>query len=312
MINIPFFKRKRTPLKICVLITDSKEPANQRFVEEAEKRGHEVYVVEALRCYMNITSGKPSIHYKGVALPNFDAIIPRIMPEITAYATAVLRTFEMMGVYTICESFAITRSRDKLRSTQLLAREHVGLPATGYAHSPDDIPDLLNLIKDGKGPFIIKLIEGTQGIGVVKAEDRSAAKAIIEAFMGINANIMVQEYIEESKGADIRCFVVGDQVIAAIKRQAPNGEFRSNLHRGGSASVIELSSEETACAIHAAKIMGLDVCGVDILQSHEGPVVMEVNSCPGLKIEKATGINIVNNIIEHIENNISNKKEAVG
>jgi len=251
---------------------------------------------------MNIASHKPTIHYKGAVLEGFDAIIPRIGASVTFYGAAVLRQFEMMGVFPLNESVAITRSRDKLRSLQLLARKGVGLPVTGFAHSPDDIPDLISMV--GGAPLVIKLLEGTQGIGVVMCETEQAAESVLEAFMGLKANIMVQEYIKEAGGADIRCLVVGDKVIAAMKRQAKAGEFRSNLHRGGSASLIKITPEERMTAVRAAKVMGLNVAGVDILRSNHGPVVMEVNSSPGLEgIESTTGRNIAGLIIEYIEKN---------
>jgi ribosomal protein S6--L-glutamate ligase len=235
-------------------------------------------------------------------LTGYDAIIPRIGASITFYGTAVVRQFEMMGVYSLNESVAISRSRDKLRTLQLLSRKGIGLPVTGFARSPDDVDDLLNLV--GGTKVVIKLLEGTQGIGVVLAETRKAAESVIEAFMGLNANIIVQEFIEESGGSDIRCFVVGDKVVAAMRRQSKEGEFRSNLHRGGSAQLVKITPEERSTAVRAAKIMGLNVAGVDLLRSNHGAVVMEVNSSPGLEgIEAATGKDIAGMIIEHIEKN---------
>ena len=251
---------------------------------------------------MNISSHRPTIHFKGKEIEGFDAVIPRIGASITFYGTAVLRQFEMMGVFPVNESVAISRSRDKLRSLQLLSRKGVGLPVTGFAHSPDDIDDLLESV--GGAPLVIKLLEGTQGIGVVLAETRKAAESVIEAFMGLSANILVQEFIKEAGGADIRCLVVGGKVIAAMKRQGAEGEFRSNLHRGGSASLIKLTPEERSTATRAASIMGLNVCGVDILRSNHGAVVMEVNSSPGLEgIEGATGKDVASIIIEFTEKN---------
>ncbi|POF58642.1 30S ribosomal protein S6--L-glutamate ligase [Vibrio vulnificus] len=251
---------------------------------------------------MDITSNNPKIRYKGEELPQYDAIIPRIGASVTFYGTAVVRQFEMMGTFVVNESVAISRSRDKLRSLQLLSRKGIGLPRTGFAHHPDNIQDVIRNV--GGAPLVIKLLEGTQGIGVVLAETNKAAESVIEAFMGLKANIMVQEFIEEAKGADIRCFVVGNKVIAAMKRQAKEGEFRSNLHRGGSAQLVRLSKEERATAINAAKVMGLNLCGVDILQSKNGPVVMEVNSSPGLEgIEQATNKDVAGMIYEFIEKN---------
>ncbi|WP_127471526.1 30S ribosomal protein S6--L-glutamate ligase [Thiomicrorhabdus aquaedulcis] len=289
-------------MKIAILSRGPRLYSTRRLVEAAQARGHEVEVIDALRCYMNITSNHPQIHYKGRILGDFDAIIPRIGASITFYGTAVLRQFEMMGVYPLNESVAISRSRDKLRSLQLLSRKGVGLPVSGFAHSPDDVDDLLKTV--GGAPVVIKLLEGTQGVGVVLAETHSAASSVIQAFNGLKANILVQEFIKEAKGADIRCFVVGGKVIAAMKRQGKEGEFRSNLHQGGSASLIRITPEERATAIRAAKIMGLNVCGVDLLRSNHGPVVMEVNSSPGLEgIEGATSKDVAGIIIQFIEKN---------
>ena len=289
-------------MKIGILSRNRGLYSTRRLIEAAEARGHEVEVLDTLHCYMNINSLTPSIHYKGVERHDFDAVIPRIGASITFYGTAVLRQFEMMGVYPLNESVAISRSRDKLRSMQLMARKGIGLPVTGFAHSPDDIPDLIDMV--GGAPLVIKLLEGTQGIGVVLAETRKAAESVIEAFMGLKANIMVQEYIKEAGGADIRCFVVGDRVVAAMKRQAAEGEFRSNLHRGGTASVVRITPDERATAVRAAKTMGLNVAGVDILRSKHGPLVMEVNSSPGLEgVESSTNIDVAGKIIEFIEKN---------
>ena len=289
-------------MKIAILSRNRKLYSTRRLVEAAEARGHEVRVLDVLRCYMNITSLRPSIHYKGEELTDFDAVIPRIGASVTFYGTAVLRQFEMMGVYPLNESVAITRSRDKLRSLQLLARKGIGMPVTGFAHSPDDVQDMLDMV--GGAPAVIKLLEGTQGIGVVLAETKKAAESVIEAFMGLKANILIQEFIKEAGGADIRCLVVGGKVVAAMKRQGKEGEFRSNLHRGGSASVIRLTPEERSTAVRAAGVMGLNVCGVDILRSNHGPVVMEVNSSPGLEgIETATNKDVAGMVIEFIERN---------
>lgn len=289
-------------MKIAVLSRKKSLYSTRRLVESGMERGHEIKVIDTLRCYMNITSFRPEIHFNGEALTDFDAIIPRIGASITFYGTAVLRQFEMMGVYPLNESVAISRSRDKLRSVQLLSRKGIGLPITGFANSPDDIKDLIKMV--GGAPLVIKLLEGTQGIGVVLAETQKAAESVIEAFMGLKANILVQEYIGEAGGADIRCFVIGDRVVAAMKRQAQAGEFRSNLHRGGSASLVKITPEERSTAVRAAKVMGLNVSGVDILRSNHGPVVMEVNSSPGLEgIENATGKDVAGMIIEFIERN---------
>lgn len=293
-------------MKIAILSRGPKLYSTRRLVEAAEERGHEVKVIDVLRCYMNINSVNPEIHYKGEILEGFDAVIPRIGASVTFYGTAVLRQFEMMNVFPLNESVAISRSRDKLRTLQLLARKGIGLPVTGFAHSPDDIDDLLETV--GGAPVVIKLLEGTQGIGVVLAETQSAASSVIQAFNGLKANILVQEFVKEAKGADIRCFVVGGKVIAAMKRQGKEGEFRSNLHRGGSANLIKITASERATAVNAAKVMGLNVCGVDLLRSNHGPVVMEVNSSPGLEgIENATEKDIAGMMITYIENN-ANKR----
>jgi len=289
-------------MKIAILSRNSKLYSTRRLVEAAEARGHEVDVLDVLRCYMNITSMKPEVHYKGENLSGYDAVIPRIGASVTFYGTAVLRQFEMMNVYPLNESVAISRSRDKLRALQLLSRRGIGLPVTGFAHRPDDVDDLIKMV--GGAPLVIKLLEGTQGIGVVLAETAGAAESVIEAFMGMKANILVQEFIKEAGGADIRCFVVGEKVVAAMKRQGKEGEFRSNLHRGGSANLIRITPAERATAVRAAKTMGLNVCGVDLLRSNHGPVVMEVNSSPGLEgIETATGKDIASLIIDFIEKN---------
>jgi ribosomal protein S6--L-glutamate ligase len=294
-------------MKIAILSRNAKLYSTRRLIEAAEARGHEVHVLDVLRCYMNITSLKPEVHYKGQVLTGYDAVIPRIGASVTFYGTAVLRQFEMMSVYPLNESVGISRSRDKLRALQLLSRKGIGLPVTGFAHRPDDVDDLIKMV--GGAPLVIKLLEGTQGIGVVLAETEKAAESVIEAFLGMNANILVQEFIKEAGGADIRCFVVGDKVVAAMKRQGKEGEFRSNLHRGGSANLIRITPEERAAAVRAAKTMGLNVCGVDLLRSNHGPVVMEVNSSPGLEgIEKATGKDVASMIINFIEKNAKQGK----
>lgn len=294
-------------MKIAVLSRNPKLYSTRRLMEAGTARGHEMHVINTLRCYMNIASDKPSIHYKGEDLVGYDAVIPRIGASITFYGTAVVRQFEMMGVFSINESVAISRSRDKLRSLQLLSRKGIGMPITGFAHSPDDVEDLIKMV--GGAPLVIKLLEGTQGIGVVLAETKQAAESVIEAFMGLKANILVQEFIKEAGGADIRCLVVGGKVVAAMERQAQAGEFRSNLHRGGSASLIKITPQERSMAIRAATTLGLNVAGVDLLRSSRGPLVMEVNSSPGLEgIEAATGKDIASIIIELIEKNAGPNK----
>lgn len=291
-------------MKIAILSRNRKLYSTSRLVEAAEKRGHEVEVLDHLHCFMDITSDKPTIHYKDREFEanHFDAVIPRIGASVTFYGTAVVRQFEMMGAYCLNESVAISRSRDKLRSLQLLSRKRIGIPATAFANSPDDIDGLIREV--GGTPLVIKLLEGTQGIGVVLAETKQAAQSVIQGFMGLRANILVQEYIEEAGGTDLRCFVVGDRVIAAMSRSAPAGEFRSNLHRGGTAQVVRLTPAERKTALAAAKSMGLNVCGVDLLRSNRGPLVMEVNSSPGLRgIEEATRKNIAGMIVEFAEKN---------
>ncbi len=294
-------------MKIAILTRGPKLYSTRRMLEAAIARGHEVQLMNPLRCYMNIASHKPSIHYRGEELPHFDAIIPRIGASITFYGAALVRQFEMMGIYCVNRSIAITRARDKLRCLQLLSSKGVGLPITGFSHSPGDIKDLIKMV--GGAPLVIKLLEGTQGIGVVLAETTKAAESVIEAFLGLKVNIMVQEYIKESKGADLRCLVVGGKVIAAMERKAKPGEFRSNLHRGGTGRMVELSPEERKTAILAADLMGLNVAGVDLLRSERGPLIIEVNSSPGLEgIEKNTGINVADAIIEFIEENARSSK----
>ena len=289
-------------MKIALLSRNKNLYSTRRLIEAAEARGHEVRTIDVLRCYMNIVPHKPEIHYKSQKLEGFDAVIPRIGASVTFYGTAVVRQFEMMGTYSVNESVAITRSRDKLRALQLLARKGIGMPVTGFAHSPDDTNDLLNF--GGGAPTVIKLVQGTQGRGVVLAETDNAAESVIDAFRGLDAYFLVQEFIKEAKGADIRCFVIGNKVVAAMKRQGKEGEFRSNLHRGGTASTIRITPEERSTAVRAARIMGLNVAGVDLLRSNHGPVVMEVNSSPGLEgVENATGKDIAGQIIGFIEEN---------
>lgn len=289
-------------MKIAILSRNKSLYSTRRLIEAAEARGHSVRIIDVLRCYMNIVPHTPEIHYRGEKLVDIDAIVPRIGASVTFYGTAVVRQFEMMGVYTLNESVAITRSRDKLRALQLMARRGVGMPATGFAHSPDDTHDLIGLV--GGAPMVVKLTEGTQGVGVVLCETNEAAESVIEAFRGLDAYFLVQEFIAESRGSDIRCFVIGNRVVASMMRSAKPGEFRSNLHRGGSAQAVKITPEERSTAVRAAKIMGLNVAGVDILRSKRGPVVLEVNSSPGLEgIEHASGIDIASQIVEFIEKN---------
>lgn len=287
-------------MKIAILSRNRKLYSTRRLIEAGEERGHDVYCFDTLKCYMDIASHRPSVHYKGEKLEGFDAVIPRIGASITFYGTAVLRQFEMMGVYPLNESVGISRSRDKLRSLQILARHGIGLPLTGFAYSPDDTEALIKIVNDA--PLVVKLLQGTQGKGVVLAESHRAAESLIEAFRNLDASFLVQEFIKEAGGADIRCFVIGERVVAAMMRQGKEGEFRSNLHRGGTASRVRLTPEERSTAVRAAKHMGLNVAGVDILRSNHGPVVLEVNSSPGLEgIEKSTKLNVAGRIYEFIE-----------
>jgi ribosomal protein S6--L-glutamate ligase len=288
-------------MRIGVLSLGPRLYSTMRLREAARERGHEVRVVNYLRCYMNVTSHRPQVILGGEPL-DFDAVIPRIGATHTFYGTAVLRQFEVMGVYPANDSQSISRSRDKLRALQLLSREGIGLPVTGFMHSTKDVDGLLDTV--GGAPLVIKLLEGTQGVGVVLAETRKAAESVVSAFRQLDANILVQEFIKEAGGADLRAFVVGQRVIAAMRRQGPPGEFRSNIHRGGSAEKVRLTPEERSTAVRAARILRLNVAGVDMLRSNHGPVVMEVNSSPGLEgIEGATGIDVAGKVIEFLEKN---------
>ncbi|MGH1361468.1 MAG: 30S ribosomal protein S6--L-glutamate ligase [Burkholderiaceae bacterium] len=294
-------------MKIAMLARNANLYTHQRLKDVAEQRGHELQIINTLRCYMNIASRRPEIYYNGERLAGFDAVIPRIGASITFYGLAVLRQFEMAGIYPLNESVAIGRSRDKLRSMQLLARDGVGLPVTTFAHDAKMTDEVLATA--GEAPLVIKLLEGTQGIGVVLADTHRSAKSVVEAFRGANVNIMVQEFIKEAGGTDIRSIVVGGKVVASMKRTGAPGEFRSNLHRGGTAEAIRISSAERATAVRAAKTMGLNFCGVDMLRSSHGPVVMEVNSSPGLEgVEAATGQDLATVVIEFLEKNVKPNK----
>ncbi|KAA6048066.1 30S ribosomal protein S6--L-glutamate ligase [Pantoea sp. ICBG 1758] len=287
-------------MKMALLTRDSTLYSSQRLRAAAEARGHQIAMIDPLSCYMNINAALPAVHYQGEILGHFDAVIPRIGTATTFYGTAVLRQFELLGSYPLNESVAITRARDKLRSLQLLAREGIDMPVTGIASSPDDTGDLIRMV--GGAPLVVKLVEGTQGIGVVLAETRQAAESVIDAFRGLNAHILVQEFIKEARGRDIRCLVIGDRVVAAIGREAKEGEFRSNLHRGGTAHPVTISDRERDIAIKAAATLGLAVAGVDILRASRGPLVMEVNASPGLEgIEGCTGLDIATMMIDWIE-----------
>lgn len=289
-------------MKIAVLSRNPKLYSTKRLVEAGQKRGHEMVVLDHLKCVLVIEQGRPHIFHAGKEVMGIEAVIPRIGASVTFYGSAVVRQFEMMKIFTAVESQALVRSRDKLRSLQLLARAGIGMPKTAFASHPKDIDNIINQV--GGAPVVIKLLEGTQGIGVILADTHKAAKSVIEGFLCLNANILVQEFIAESKGADIRAFVVDGQVVGAMKRQGVEGEFRSNLHRGGTAKVIQLTAEEKATAIKSAKKLGLAIAGVDMLQSKRGPLVMEVNSSPGLEgIEGATKLDIAGKIIEYVERN---------
>lgn len=291
-------------MKIAVLSRNSKLVSTRRLVEAGQAHGHEMHVIDYTRCFMNISSGSPRVMFGETPLDGFNAVIPRIGASKTFYGTAVVRQFEVMGVYPLNESQAITRSRDKLRCHQLLSRKGVGMPVTGFASSPKDIDGLIRSV--GGAPLVVKLLEGTQGIGVVLCETLQAARSVIEAFRGLDANILVQEFIKEAGGRDVRAFVVGEKVVAAMERKGADGDFRSNLHRGGQATLTKLSKDERSTALAAAKAMGLRVAGVDLLRSERGPLVMEVNSTPGLEgIEASTGKDVAGTIIQFIEKNAS-------
>jgi ribosomal protein S6--L-glutamate ligase len=295
-------------VRIAILSRSSNLYSTSRLKEAATERGHEVSVVDYLRCYMEISARQPKVLYRGEEVRP-DAVIPRIGATYTFYGAAVVLQFEMAGVFSLNESQGISRSRDKLRALQLLSRAGVDLPTTSFAHSTQDIDGLLEVV--GGPPVVVKLLEGTQGLGVVLAETRKAADSVISAFRQLDANILVQEFVKEARGADVRAFVVGGKVVAAMRRQAPPGEFRSNLHRGGHAEVIKLSANERATAVRAAKTMGLNVAGVDLLQSDVGPMVLEVNSSPGLEgIEAASGVDIAATIVEFIEDNADHRPAA--
>lgn len=290
-------------MKIAILATSPSLYSHQRLKAAGEEAGHEMIIINPLHCYMNVQASNPKVHYRGGdLLPYFDAVIPRIGASITYYGTAVLRHFETMGMYALNVSIAIARSRDKFRSLQILARKGIPMPLTTFAQSPDDTEDVIRMV--GGAPLVIKLLEGTQGKGVILADSHQSAVSIINALKEMSANILVQEFIEESRGTDIRCFVIGDKVVAAMKRQAREGEFRANVHQGGKAIKVKLTPQERSLAVASAKAMGLSVAGVDIIRSNNGPLVLEINSSPGLEgIEKITHINIAGKIIEYIEKN---------
>lgn len=295
-------------MKIAILSTNKNLYSTQRLVEAASARGHECVVMDHSKCYVGIQQGKPSIHYRGENITDIDAVIPRIGASVTFYGSAIVRQFEVMNVISANPSQAITRSRDKLRCMQILSGAGLGLPITGFARTTSDVDDLINMV--GGAPLVIKLLEGTQGIGVVLAETKKAASSVIEAFYGLGNNILIQEYIKEAKGTDIRAFVVDGKVVGAMKRTAKEGEFRSNLHRGGTAEIVKLTRKERETAIAAARAMGLTVAGVDMLPSTRGPLILEVNSSPGLEgIEKATHKDIAGEIIKYLETQYEAKQQ---
>jgi len=297
-------------MKIALLSRKPDLYSTRRLVEVAQAQGHEMQVLDTLRCYMNISSAPPLVHYQGESLKGFDAVVPRIGTSITAYGTAVVRQFERMGVYSLNASTAIILARDKLRTLQVLAEAGISIPRTGFADSQEDVANLIRLV--GGAPLVVKVLEGTQGIGVVLAETHQAATSVIEAFYGLRANILVQEFVGEAEGADIRCFVVGGQVVASIKRQAQVGEFRSNLHRGGMASSVQITHQEREMAVKATQVIGLTIAGVDLLRSCRGPIVMEVNASPGLEgIETATDKDVAGAIIGYLEQQIVSGKVTV-
>ena len=289
-------------MKIAILSRNPSLYSTQRIVEAGRACGHDMKVINYLRCYMDITARRPKVKYQGQLLGGFNAIIPRIGASRTFYGTAVVRQFEVAGVFSANESQAISRSRDKLRSLQLLAREGIDLPVTSFAHHTKDSRELIDIV--GGPPLVIKILEGTQGLGVVLVETISAAQSVIEAFRGLDANILVQEFVRESRGEDIRAFVIGRKVVAAMLRKGPPGEFRSNIHRGGSAQAIKLSPAERKAALGAVRALGLNIAGVDMMRSDRGPLVLEVNSSPGLEgVEAASGNDVAGAIIAFVEKN---------
>ncbi|MEO6518457.1 MAG: 30S ribosomal protein S6--L-glutamate ligase [Pseudoxanthomonas sp.] len=291
-------------MKLAILSRNSKLYSTRRLVEAARVRGHTVRVLDPLRCYMRISSDRFSMHYKGRPIAGYDAVIPRIGASITRYGTAVLRQFELMGSYTPNPSDAILRARDKLRAHQLMAAQGIGMPITVFGDNPDDTVDLLSML--GPPPHVIKLNEGTQGAGVMLTEKPSASRSVVEALRGLYANFVVQEFIGEAQGADLRCFVVGDRVVASMRRQAPEGDFRSNLHRGGVAERVEASADEVEVALRAARVLGLSVAGVDLIRATRGPLVLEVNSTPGLEgIEQASGEDVAGVLITYMAEQVA-------
>ncbi len=299
----PRKNQTKRPLRIGILTQEPRNYSNRHLIKAAEKRGHVIECIETSRCYMAINDHAPEVHYDGKALPRYDAIIPRIGTRMTFYGMSVVRQFEMMGVYCLNSAAAIGSSRDKLLAHQVLAQHHIGMPNTAFAMTSRDTNGILDLV--GGSPVVVKLLSSTQGKGVVLAETKKAAQALVDAFRGLNAHFLVQEFIKEASGTDIRCFVVDGKVVGSIKRTAQPGEFRSNLHQGGSAEKVKITKDERRTAIKAARVLKLNVAGVDLLRSDTGPKVLEVNSSPGLQgIEQATGKDIAGTIIESIESNV--------
>jgi ribosomal protein S6--L-glutamate ligase len=309
---LPRFLKLPSYMKIAILSTNPELYSTRRLVEAIRQKGHQAVVIDHVKCFVMIEGGNPSIVYKGKAITGIDAVIPRIGTSVNAFGCAVVRQFELMRVFTTVKSQAILRSRDKLRSMQVLAKSGVDIPKTVFAKNPSQVTELIQHV--GGPPVIIKLLEGTQGVGVVLAETIKAAKSTIEAFYGLRANFLIQEFIAESKGADIRAFVIGNKVVAAMKRQGAEGDFRSNLHRGGEGYRIELTPEEEHTAVAAARALGVKIAGVDLLQSERGPLVMEVNSSPGLRgIEEISGVDVASLIVAYIEDKIvTDEGDTVG
>ena len=301
-------------MKIAILSRNTQLYSTNRLVEAGTALGHEMRVFDHTKCYIVNESREPSVYYGKEKIDGYHAVIPRIGASVTFYGASIIRQFEMQKIFTTVKSVALTRSRDKLRSIQILSRENLGIPKTAFARNPKDIPHMIRTV--GGAPLILKVLEGTQGLGVVMAETQKAAKSVVEAFMAMDKSILVQEFIKEAGGADIRAFVIDGKVVGAMKRQGKEGEFRSNLHRGGSSSMIKLKRRETSAAVKAAKAMGLSIAGVDMLQSDRGPLILEVNSSPGLEgIENSTGIDIAEKIIQYVENSVGKKtklKDKVG
>ncbi len=298
-------------LRIAVLASNRELYSNKRLMDAGRERGHDMRFINIQHCYMNISADEPEIHYRGdEILPPFDAVIPRIKPSITFYGCAVLRQFQLMGAHCQNDAVAIARSRDKLRSLQMLASKNVPMPVTSFAHSPQETSELIKMV--GGAPLVVKLLEGTQGVGVVLAETNKAAESLINAFKSVKADILVQEFIKEADGRDLRCFVINDKVVASMQRIAPKGEFRANIHRGATAVEVKLTSEERKLALQAAKIMGLEVAGVDMIRSESGPKILEINSSPGLEgIESVSGLDIAGQMIEAIERNVPKRKKNI-